>query len=328
MRSFALAWVLGPIALFMMAAATAGPGNPGVVSIADPTAYSAVYAISDVHGMYDALQKILTENHLIDSAGHWSGGRALLVVVGDSIDKGSRSIEVLDEWMRLQPEAQAAGGQVLHLLGNHEAEFLADPTDDSKAKALFAELKARGIPPEQLSSDAYPRGHFIRSEPLAARVGNWLFSHSGFMPEMSLSELTSQASSLLNAGSYGNAFFIGGESILESQKWWEPGSATRAQLEARLDRAGLAGSLFGHQPKALNVVGQSAISEDGRLIKIDNGMAPEAGAHPGSLLVFPNPADLLAAKGRSPEVYELVNGVRRMLAPESRIEPAGGEAEE
>jgi hypothetical protein len=301
------------------------------VTIADPSAYSAVYAISDVHGMYDALLKLLTENHLTDANGHWTAGTALLVVVGDSIDKGAQSIDVLDEWIRLQPEAEAAGGRVLVLLGNHEAEFLADPTpSDEKSKALFDELKARGIPLEQLTSGQFVRGRFLRGLPLAARIGNWLFCHAGKMPELAWDELGRQASAILGAGTYGSPMLIGDDSILESKKWWEIGSATRSQLETRLDSDGFAGVVFGHQPKGLNVSGKSAVSEDGRLIKIDNGMPPEAGSHAGSLLEFPNPSELSQPAGaarKEPQVFMLMGGVRTGLAPEARVEPAGEDSE-
>jgi hypothetical protein len=303
--------------------------NPGTVTIADPSNFTAVYAISDVHGLFGALQKLLTENGLTDSNGHWTGGRSLLIVVGDSIDKGAQSLDVLDEWIRLQPEAAAAGGRIVHLLGNHEAEFLADPTpSDDKAKALFDELKSRGIPLAELTSTQYPRGKFLRSLPLAARVGNWLFCHAGLMPEQSWDTFTAQALQLLGADSYGDDFFLDAESILESKKWWKADSATRSQLEARLDSDGLAGVVFGHQPKALNVSGESAQSDDGRLIKIDNGMAPEAGSHAGSLLIFPNSADLSQGKARHPQVFALVGGNRRSVAPESRKEETSDEVDD
>jgi len=303
---------------------TPAAGNPGTVTITDPGSYSAVYAISDVHGMYGALLKLLTENHLTDANGHWTGGHSLLVVIGDSIDKGAQSIDVLDEWIRLQPEAEIAGGRVVHLLGNHEAEFLADPTpSDDKAKALFDELQSRGIPLEQLTSAQFPRGGFLRSLPAAARIGNWVFCHAGFLPDQSWDELTAQALRLVVAGSYGDAFFVGDDSLLESKKWWKIGSGSRAHLEARLDADGLAGVVFGHQPKALNIVGESAISDDGRLIKIDNGMAPEAGSHPGSLLLFTNPSELADSSksgNHAPQVFTLVHGSRQPLAAESRVE--------
>jgi hypothetical protein len=293
--------------------------NPGTVTIPDPAAFSAVYAISDVHGMYGKLTQLLLENGLIDESGHWTGGRALLVVVGDSIDKGPQSIDVIDTWMRLQPEAQAVGGRVVVLLGNHEAEFLHDPTpDNQKADDLFKELKKRGMRPDELTDVKYPRARFLHSLPIAARVGNWAFCHSGFLPKENWEELTAKASELLSGGKYGKDFITGDDSILEAKDWWKRGSKERDKLEARMNRDGMSGAVFGHQPKALGIDYKIGKSRGGRLIKIDNGMAPEAGAHDGSLLIFTKPSELAAEPGaRLPQSYALVGGSRASLPIEN-----------
>ena len=54
-------------------------------------------------------------------------GRRVLVVVADVIDKGDQSLASIDLLTALEAEALAAGGRVVVILGNHEAEFLADP---------------------------------------------------------------------------------------------------------------------------------------------------------------------------------------------------------
>jgi hypothetical protein len=295
--------------------------NPGTVAIADPSAYSAVYAISDVHGMSDALAKLLRENSIVDASGHWSAGSSLLVVVGDSIDKGPQSVDVIDTWMRLEPEAKAAGGRLVVLLGNHEAEFLHDPTNH-KTAALQNELKRRGMSTDELADPKYPRGQWMRGLPIAARVGDWVFCHAGYLPKGGWRELSQRSSQLLSAGRYGNDWVTGDDSILEAKEWWEAGSDTREKELKRLDDAGLAGVVFGHQPKALGAPGVIAASDDHRLIKIDNGMAPEAGSHPGSLLLFSSPAELGARSGvKIPTMFALVGGKRQGLASEGRKAP-------
>lgn len=288
--------------------------NPGVVEIDRPEAYGKVIAISDVHGMYSSLVPLLQSGGVIDADKKWAAGNALLIVVGDSLDKGDDSLDVLDLWMSLAAQAPAAGGRVLHLLGNHEAEFLADPTN-KKAKELLQELKARRLAVSELTDASRPRGRFLRDEPLAARVGNWLFCHAGLLPDGAWSGFEAQAASTLAAGDYGDDLIIGDNSILEARKWTED-PAERAAGEKKLDDAGLDGVVFGHQPKALGVEGESAVTDDGRIIKIDNGMPPQAGSHPGSLLVFPHPADL---EGPAPAAYVIPSGGgRRPLAHEAR----------
>lgn len=86
----------------------------------DPT-QRRVIAVGDVHADADHLRTVLRNTGLIDDADRWRGGPSILVQVGDFLDRGPDAREVMDLLMRLQGEAEAAGGQLLVLLGNHEA---------------------------------------------------------------------------------------------------------------------------------------------------------------------------------------------------------------
>ena len=83
-------------------------------------AVDRVVAIGDVHGAYDELVSVLRESGLISGGLAWTGGSSHLVMLGDLVDRGARSRDVLDLVMRLQREAQLAGGGVHVVLGNHE----------------------------------------------------------------------------------------------------------------------------------------------------------------------------------------------------------------
>src|SRR4029077_15343366 len=73
------------------------------------------------HGDYDAFQALLSQAGLIDAKGHWSGGKTVFVQLGDAVDRGSRSRDIVLELQQLQKEASKAGGKVVALIGNHEA---------------------------------------------------------------------------------------------------------------------------------------------------------------------------------------------------------------
>jgi hypothetical protein len=145
-----------------------------------------LYAISDVHGGYERLVALLGRYGLIGSvattptAATWGGGHATLVVVGDMIDKGPQSIEVLDFLIALQGSAKVAGGQVIVTVGNHEAEFLYDPANDKaeKSDGVRAEMQRLAIDPIAIASGAEPRGRWLRNLPFAIRVGRWFFAHA------------------------------------------------------------------------------------------------------------------------------------------------------
>ena len=81
-----------------------------------------VVAVADLHGDYDKFIFILAHPQvgLVDADLHWIGGKTHLVQLGDVLDRGARGKEILDLMMRLGKEAEAAGGMVHQLLGNHE----------------------------------------------------------------------------------------------------------------------------------------------------------------------------------------------------------------
>ncbi|HEX7673562.1 MAG TPA: metallophosphoesterase [Bdellovibrio sp.] len=288
--------------------------NPGVVELGESTKYSQVIVISDVHGMYDRLVGLLRAGQVIDRQNNWIAGNTLFVVTGDSIDKGPKSLEVMDLWIKLQSQASEAGGLLIHTLGNHEAEFLANPEADKKASELISELQVQNVPVTDLTSTQTPRGVFLHSEPVALKMGKWLFCHSGFYPNMNWSDFVTQAQRVTTLQNYADGFLIGDTSILEA-KDWEKSEVTLNPILYRMNGNGLYGIVFGHQPSAFGIKGRSAAKMGGRLIKIDNGMAPEAGAHPGSLLVFTNPSQLLQAA--YPQIKIIFpDGSNKVLQPE------------
>lgn len=265
--------------------------SSGVFELSDPSRFDRVVAISDVHGMYQPLLRLLSAAGVIDAQQHWVGGKTLVMVVGDSIDKGPQSVEVMDLWMSLMAQAPASGGQVVHLLGNHEAEFLASGGSNNKAAELVQELQARNIPISDLTDPTRPRGAFLAGQPLAAKVGKWLFCHAGLFPNMTWAAFRDAASATLARRAYGDPLITGNNSILEAKDWWADAN-TRGQFEQHLATQGFFGLVQGHQPKAYGIVDRTGAVDGGHLIKLDNGMAPEAGANPGTILVFTQPSQL------------------------------------
>jgi hypothetical protein len=104
-----------------------------------------VVAVADVHGAYEPMLKALQNAAVVAEDLSWSGGKAHLVIVGDILDRGPDSRQVMDLLMQLEGEALAAGGRVHVLIGNHEAMNL---TGDLRYVSLaeyaaFAEEETR-----------------------------------------------------------------------------------------------------------------------------------------------------------------------------------------
>ena len=83
-----------------------------------------VVAIADIHGAYDAMVATLQSADILGDHLSWVGGTSHLVIVGDILDRGPKSRAAMDLLMRLEGEAEAAGGRVHVLIGNHESMLL------------------------------------------------------------------------------------------------------------------------------------------------------------------------------------------------------------
>jgi hypothetical protein len=80
-----------------------------------------IFAISDIHGEYDAFVDLLRNAGVIDENLNWSWTDGHLVIVGDTFDRGVSVTECLWLIYRLEQEAEKVGGRVHFVLGNHEA---------------------------------------------------------------------------------------------------------------------------------------------------------------------------------------------------------------
>lgn len=86
---------------------------------------SAIWVVGDVHGHADKLRTILQDNNLVAQSGQWQGGDQILWLLGDYFDRGPDGLGVVQLIMAMQKQAEAAGGRVGALLGNHDVLILA-----------------------------------------------------------------------------------------------------------------------------------------------------------------------------------------------------------
>ncbi len=150
-----------------------------------------------MHGDLAATQTVLRLAGLIDAAGHWSGGDTVLVQTGDQLDRGDDEQAILDLFVRLETEAEAAGGVVHVLNGNHELMNAAgdfryvtpggfEDFDDVPGLALDDAALGR-VPPAAKSRAAafLPGGAYAKvlaTRNTAVVVGDSVFVHGGVLP--------------------------------------------------------------------------------------------------------------------------------------------------
>jgi Calcineurin-like phosphoesterase len=274
------------------------PPSPAWVTISTEQLradFDTLWAVSDVHGQLEELDQLLVAANLATSKGEdqvvWNHARPrqLLVVVGDYIDGGPDSVGVALRFDQLSAQAAAAGSRIIALLGNHEAEFLANPgTADrhllSSAHHRRKELELPKRPTgEELSNSEF--GRFLRGLPIAAFIGSWLFAHAGYIDAKDdrpsvLGYFAGLASTWSREGERYRAL-LDPKSIVSYHNWWRHRRLRRGMM-ARLKALGLDGLVFGHDPDALGYQNMIAMDPDGWFIKVDAGM--KDGASPGMLL--------------------------------------------
>ncbi len=153
-----------------------------------------VVVFPDVHGAYPELVALLRETAIIDASLRWQAGSTHLVSLGDLLDRGPDSRQVLDLLMRLEREAQDAGGAVHVVLGNHEVmnlvgdlryvsagEYAAFAGTDDDALREAAWQRALEQDPASLRGDfdaSRPPGHFAHRQAFSetGRYGAWLLT--------------------------------------------------------------------------------------------------------------------------------------------------------
>lgn len=155
-----------------------------------------IVAIGDIHGDVAAAKTALRLGGAIDAADKWIGGKLVVVQTGDQLDRGDDEPQILDLFERLAAEANAAGGAVYALNGNHEIMNVQGDyryvTEDgfhdyagAHADGARAQLLARA-PAEQRGRAAafLPGGDVARRlahHLVVLQVGDNVFVHGGVL---------------------------------------------------------------------------------------------------------------------------------------------------
>jgi serine/threonine protein phosphatase 1 len=159
------------------------------------------YVVGDIHGRLDLLDRLLAE---IDAdLKRRPVRKALLVFLGDLIDRGPHSAQVVERLRTYRRQ----GVQTVFLLGNHEEVLLRILSGEAALIAKWRQfggaqcLTSYGVDPKTLDSlddaaavaavrRAIPREHveFLRTFVDTCRFGDYLFVHAGIRPGVPLEQ--------------------------------------------------------------------------------------------------------------------------------------------
>lgn len=161
-----------------------------------------LYAIGDIHGRADLLRRL--QDLISADIQAKRPKRAVTVYVGDYIDRGDDSREVID----LLLAGPVRGAEAVHLLGNHEAfmlQFLEDPSvgESWLKNGGDSTVYSYGVGAPHVSDRArrhqimrddlwakLPKAHldFFRSLKRYHVEGDYAFVHAGIRPGVPLDE--------------------------------------------------------------------------------------------------------------------------------------------
>lgn len=162
---------------------------------------SRAYVVGDVHGRLDLLETLLERIH--EDLERRRSRRTQLVFVGDLIDRGSHSAQVIE---RLRTYRHP-GVRPVFLLGNHEEVLLRIVGGDASLIASWLTfggrecLQSYGVSTSEFRSlpeaeqieairSAVPRAHvdFLDSFVDSCRFGDYLVVHAGIRPGIELDQ--------------------------------------------------------------------------------------------------------------------------------------------
>ena len=161
-----------------------------------------IYTVADIHGRADLLAKLLRA--IKKDAAPFEAQRRILVTLGDYIDRGSESRQVIEALIHLPLD----GFEAKHLKGNHEDLLLAFINDPAEAvlwlsNGGWATLLSYGFSaddlPERVDQLAdireklitkIPKTHaaFFKSLRMCYQLGDYFFVHAGVRPGVALDQ--------------------------------------------------------------------------------------------------------------------------------------------
>lgn len=160
-----------------------------------------LYAVGDIHGRADLLSVL--ETKIIADWEHRGGKESLVIFLGDYVDRGPRSFDVIERLIRGFPIPSA------HLRGNHEQvllDFLGEPElgEMWRLNGGIATLASYGVDIRDVSlgrgferaaaelRSRMPSEHlnFLEGLEMSRTIGRYFFCHAGVRPGVALAAQT------------------------------------------------------------------------------------------------------------------------------------------
>lgn len=140
-----------------------------------------IVAVSDIESGFGAFRQFLVAHGVADGELKWTFGKGHLVLVGDFVDRGASTTQVLWAAYQLEQSARQAGGTVHFIIGNHEIKNLQGNFQTAEEK-YFHIAGILGKRQDQLFDDSSLLGRWLASKNVVEVINDVAFVHGGLHP--------------------------------------------------------------------------------------------------------------------------------------------------
>ena len=142
-----------------------------------------IIAVSDIESGFGAFREFLINHRVADRDLNWTVGKGHLVLVGDFVDRGASTTQVLWAIYKLEQSARQAGGQVHFIIGNHEIKSLQGNYQSANEKYFYI-AGMIGKQQYQLFDDNAVLGRWLASKNVLEIINGVAFVHGGLHPDI------------------------------------------------------------------------------------------------------------------------------------------------
>ena len=148
-----------------------------------------VFAVSDIESGYKTFRDLLINSKVIDQNLNWTFGKGHLVLVGDFVDRGFSTTQVLWFIYKLEQDAENSGGHVHFIIGNHELKNLYGDYQAASLKYTFVAAILGKTQSNLYDTNSF-LGKWLSSKNVIESVNGNLFAHGGLHPDIVDLDLT------------------------------------------------------------------------------------------------------------------------------------------
>jgi len=165
-----------------------------------------IVAISDIESGFKTFRDFLIANKVIDAHLNWIFSKGHLVLVGDFVDRGFSTTQVLWFIYKLEQEAEKQGGNVHFILGNHELYNMQGKYQSASYK-YYGVASILGKQHHELYNKKSFLGKWLASKNTIELINGYLFAHGGIHPEIADFDISIDQINDINRKNYYQAYF-------------------------------------------------------------------------------------------------------------------------